>query len=125
MGEEEDVVCILCGEKIKRKKSQREEVFKREQAAGRHQVCATAHQSIVRKHNIGAGQHINAVIGALFEKFPDLKETEAYKAYDQRVQAAEAEMLEMFPHLAALKEAEEKKEKKEKKGETNEELKKS
>jgi len=111
-----DVICILCGEKIEKKKGQREDAVKRELAAGRHQVCAMAHQSIVQRHNIGAGQHMNAVIAALFEKFPDLKETEAYREYDQRVQRAEAEMLEMFPHLAMLKEADEEKEKKDKEG---------
>lgn len=112
-----DVKCILCGEKIEEKKGQGTDAFKRELAAGRHHVCATAHQSVVQRHNIGAGQHMNAVISALFELFPELKETKAYKAYDTRVIAAEAEMLEMFPHLKAIKEAEEKEEKEEKRKE--------
>ena len=107
-----DVKCILCGEKIEKKKGQSENALKAELESKRHYVCAVAHQAIVKDHNIGAGQHMSAVIAALFEKFPDLKETEAFRAYDKRVEAAEAEMLAAFPYLKALKEAEEKEEKK-------------
>jgi len=113
-----DVTCILCGEKIEKKKGQSENAFKAELESKRHYVCAKAHQSIVREHNVGVGQHMSAVIDALFEKFPDLKETEAYRAYDQRVQRAEAEMLEAFPYLKALKEAEEKAKKEKEKRQT-------
>lgn len=114
-----DVKCILCGEKIEKKKGQSENALKAELDSVRHYVCATAHQSVVKDHNVGVGQHMNAVMAAVFEKFPDLKETEAYRAYDIRVMAAEAKMLEMFPYLAALKEAEEKEEKKKAKMQTS------
>jgi len=113
-----DVKCILCGEKIEKKKGQSENALKAELESGRHYVCAKAHQGIAKDHNIGVGQQINAVIVALFEKFPDLKETEAYRAYDKRVMAAEAKMLEIFPHLQALKEADEKVEKEKEKKQT-------
>ena len=113
-----DVKCILCGEKIEKKKGQSENALKAELDSVRHYVCATAHQSVVKDHNVGVGQHMNAVMAAVFEKFPDLKETEAYREYDIRVMAAEAKMLEMFPYLAALKEAEEKEEKKKAKMQT-------
>lgn len=113
-----DVKCILCGETIRKKKGQSENALKAELESGRHYVCAKAHQGIAKDHNIGVGQQINAVIVALFEKFPDLKETEAYRAYDKRVMAAEAEMLEAFPHLKALKEVDEKVEKEKEKKQT-------
>lgn len=108
----EDVYCGLCGEKIGKKKGQRGDIFKAELQAGRHHVCGMARQAVARKYNVGAGQHLNAVITALFEKFPDLKETEAYREYDRRVDAAEVEILGMFPHLAALKKADEEEKKK-------------
>ncbi len=107
----EDVFCVLCGEKIKKKKGQREDVFKAELQASRHQVCEKARRSIVKEYNVGQGQHLGAIIEALFEKFPDLKETEAYRAYDQRAKAADAELLKTFPHLAMLKADEEEKKK--------------
>lgn len=104
MEEKIEVLCGLCGEKIKRPKGTREGELSPQEKLGVHKSCVDKHTEIMKKHNLSPNIETITLLRGLIELHPEVEQSKAVFDYRNRQDMAREELYKEFPGLEDKKE---------------------